>query len=272
MRLILNLTNMSNLQHFCKTGAASRFLIGIAILSLLLPPCFAGADPNVKPQEIPDFLTQKGKSLSALKAVMNITSIYDAGKSRQDVKGFLLYRRPNDFRFQGLAAGGNSLFELIIKSNNFELYVPTEGKIIQGGKDCFSRKFPDVAEIESLIPLILLQWKDVRFDRVLAKDAEKTVIRVSFQGKVWGATFDPQTLYLKRLVRLSPKGDVELTADFSDFKTGEDAWLPRRFDLQSPAGAWRTSVHINKLERNPFLIEKNFKLEMTFSAKTEACQ
>lgn len=123
MRLILNLTNMSNLRHFFKTGAVSHFLIGIATLSLLLP-CFAGADPNVKPQDIPDFLTQKGKSLSALKAVMNITSIYDAGKSRQDVKGFLLYRRPNDFRFQGLAAGGNSLFELIIKSNNFELLSP----------------------------------------------------------------------------------------------------------------------------------------------------
>lgn len=150
--------------------------------------------------------------------------------------------------------------------------MPTEGKIIKGGKECFSRKFPDVSEIEGLIPLILLQWKDVRFDRVLAKDAEKTVIRFSFQGKVWGATFDPQSLFLKRLVRLSPKGDVELTADFGDFKTGEDAWLPRRFDLQSPAGAWRTSVHINKLERNPFLLEKNFQLELTFSAKTETCK
>ena len=263
---------MSRLRHFFKTDASSQFSVGIAILICLLLPCFAGADPNINPQQIPEFLTQKGKNLSALKAVMNISSIYDGGKSRQDVKGFLLYRRPNDFRFQGLATGGNSLFELIIKSNLFELYVPTEGKIIKGGKECFSRKFPDVAEIESLIPLILLQWKDARFDRVLAKDAEKTVIRFSFQGKVWGATFDPQSLFLKRLVRLSPKGDVELTADFGDFKTGEDAWLPRRFDLQSPAGAWRTSVHINKLERNPFLLEKNFQLDLTFSAKTETCK
>ncbi len=263
---------MRRSRHFCKADAASLIIAGILILVCTLYPYLARADANVKPQEIPEFLTQKGKTLSALKAVMNITSIYDGGKSRQDVKGFLLYRRPSDFRFQGLATGGNSLFELIIKSNAFELYVPTEGKIIKGGKECFSRKFPDVAEIEGLIPLILLQWKDVRFDRVLAKDAEKTVIRFSFQGKVWGATLDPQTLYLKRLVRLSPRGDVELTADFGDFKTGEDAWLPRRFDLQSPAGAWRTSVHINKLERNPFLLEKNFQLEMTFSAKTETCR
>jgi len=272
MRLTPDPTNMRRSQHFCKAAAASRIGAGILILILIIYPSLANADSSVKPQEIPEFLTQKGKNLSALKAIMSISSIYDGGKSRQDVKGFLLYRRPSDFRFQALATGGNSLFELIIKSNFFELYVPTEGKIIKGGKECFSRKFPDVAEIEGLIPLILLQWKDVRFDRLLAKDAEKTVIRVSFQGRVWGATLDPQTLFLKRLVRLSPKGDVELTADFGDFKTGEDAWLPRRFDLQSPAGAWKTSVHINKLERNPFLVEKNFALDMTFSAKTETCR
>ena len=53
---------------------------------------------------------------------MNVTSTYDRGKHRQDIKGFLLYRRPNDFRFQGIAPAGNSLFELVIKANLFELH------------------------------------------------------------------------------------------------------------------------------------------------------
>ncbi len=272
MRISDYLETFRHSAQFLKAEAISRVAAGILILGCASFADIAAADPSITPQGIPEFLTLKGKNLTALKAVMNITSIYDGGKSRQDVRGFLLYRRPSDFRFQGLAAAGNSLFELVVKSNLFELYVPSEGKIIKGGKDCFSRKFPDVAEIEGLIPLILLQWKDVRFDRLLARDSEKTVIRVTFQGKIWGASFDPQTLFLKRLVRLGPKGDVELTADFGDFKTGDDGWLPRRFELQSPAGAWRTSVQINKLERNPFLIEKNFALETTFSAKTESCQ
>jgi hypothetical protein len=217
-------------------------------------------------------LTKKGKNLSAFKAVMNITSAYEAGKSRQDVKGRLLYRRPSDFRFQGIGPGGNSLFELVIKANTFELYVPTEGKIIKGGKECFNRKFPDMGEIEGLIPMVLLQWKDVRFDRLLAHDSEKIVIRVSFQGRIWGATLDPQTLYLKRLVRLSPAGEVDLTADFADFKTGDDGWLPRRFEVQSPVAQWKTLVKIDKIEPNPFLVENNFRLEATSSAKTEDCR
>ena len=50
---------------------------------------------------------------------MSVKSSYDDGKSRQDIKGFLLYRRPDDFRFQGVGPGGNSLFELIIKSTRF---------------------------------------------------------------------------------------------------------------------------------------------------------
>jgi outer membrane lipoprotein-sorting protein len=244
----------------------------LAAVAVIFLPVRAFAEPSVKPVEIPDFLTKKGKNLSAFKAVMNVTSTYDAGKSRQDIRGFLLYRRPSDFRFQGVGPGGNSLFELIIKANMFELYVPTEGKIIKGGKECFNKKFPDVGEIEGLIPMILLQWKDVRFDRLLASDSEKIVIRVSFHGRVWGATLDPQNLYLKRLVRLSPAGEVDLTADFGDFQTGDDGWLPRRFEVQSPVGQWKTLVKISKIESNPFLVEKNFKLETAFSAKTEDCR
>lgn len=244
----------------------------LVVLAVIVLPVRVVADPSIKPVEIPDFLTKKGRHLSAFKAVMNVTSTYDAGKSRQDIRGFLLYRRPNDFRFQGIGPGGNSLFELIIKANVFELYIPTESKIIKGGKECFNRKFPDVGEIEGLIPMILLQWKDVRFDRLLAHDSEKIVIRVSFQGRVWGATLDPQNLYLKRLVRLSPAGEVDLTADFGDFQTGDDGWLPRRFEVQSPIGQWKTLVKISKIEPNPFLVEKNFRLETVFSAKTEDCK
>jgi outer membrane lipoprotein-sorting protein len=224
------------------------------------------------PQEIQTKLTDKGKNLSALKAVMNITSSYDQGKSRQDVKGFLLYRRPSDFRFQGVAPGGNSLFELIIKSQFFELYIPSEGKIIKGNKDCFSRKFPDVAEIESLIPLVLLQWKDVRPDKLLSRDNQKIVMRMSFRGKVWAATLEPQTLHLKRLVRLNPSGEIDLTADFSEFKAGAEGWLPTRFDVQSAQAGWKTLVRIGQLEPNPFLVEKNFKLETAFSPRIEDCK
>jgi outer membrane lipoprotein-sorting protein len=271
---------MSYLRHqrrFPVISTKARiFLWAFPIILILLPTIFspnrAFSEPAVSPSEIPGFLTKKGKNLSAFKAVMNITSAYDAGKSRQDIKGFLLYRRPSDFRFQGIAPGGNSLFELVIKANTFELYIPTEGKIIKGGKECFNRKFPDVGEIEGLIPMVLLQWKDVRFDRLLAHDSEKIVVRVSFQGKVWGATLDPQTLYLKRLVRLSPSGDVDLTADFADFKTGDDGWMPRRFEVQSPVGQWKTVVKIDKIESNPFLVEKNFKLETSSPAKTEDCR
>ncbi|MGB6068249.1 MAG: hypothetical protein WBG50_25865 [Desulfomonilaceae bacterium] len=252
----------------------SYLMVCLIILVTLLAvgPSLSLADPIVRPQDIPETLAKKGKNITALKCVMNVTSVYDRGKSRQDIKGFLLYRRPNDFRFQGIAPAGNSLFELVIKANLFELYIPTDGKIIKGGKECFSRRFPDVAEIEGLIPLVLLQWKNVRFDRVLRSDPDKVVIRLAFQGRVWGATLQPQKLLLTRLVRLSPDGDIDLTADFSDFRSGTDGWLPRRFEVQSPPEGWKTLVRINKIEPNPFLVEKNFQLQTTFSTKTEECR
>lgn len=257
------------------SAAATAVLFHALIMTLIVLDGSLGsarAEPSFKPDNIPNILVEKGKNLSALKAVMSVNSIYDGGKSRQDVKGFLLYRRPGDFRFQGIGPSGNSLFELVIRASHFELYIPTDGKIVKGEKDCFSRKFPDVAEIEGLIPILLLQWKDVRFDRLLSQDSEKIVVRLTFQGRVWGATLDPQNLYLKRLVRLSPRGDTDLTADFGDFSTGEDGWLPRRFEIQSPNGGWKTVVRISKIEANPFIVEKNFQLEPMFSTSTENCR
>lgn len=258
-------------------GAASNIMIAILILgsSIMVVAILPGSvhgDPKIKPEQIPEVLTDKGKDLVALKAVMAVTSVYDRGQSRQDLKGFLIYRRPSDFRFQGIGPGGNSLFELVIRGNAFELYVPSESKLLKGDKECFAARFPDVAEIEGLIPIVLLQWKNARFDRLLARDQTKMVLRFTFQGRVWAATLEPESLLLVRLVRLNPAGEVDLTADFGDFKQGEFGWMPRRFDVKSPAAGWQTVVRITNLETNPFLIENNFKLNPVFSPKIEMCR
>jgi hypothetical protein len=89
---------------------------------------------------------------------------------------------------------------------------------------------------------------------------------------VWAATLEPEALLLLRLVRLSPGGDVDLTADFGDFQKGDYGWMPRRFDVKSPTGGWQTLVRITNLEPNPFLIENNFKLNTSFSPKIETCR
>jgi len=249
------------------------FVCGVLwVFGIALAPCRLGAEPSVSPQQIPQFLTEKGKHLSAMKAVMNVTTSNDLEKSRQDLKGFLLYRRPNDFRFQGLTTGGNSLFELVIKDQTFELYVPTDGKILKGEKVCFGRRFPEVAEIEGLIPIMLLQWGNVRFQRMLKREADTIVINVTYEGRNWEATLESGNYLLKRLVRFDNHNQADLYADFGEYKTGEDGWLPRRFDVASPKGQWRTHVQITKIEPNPYLVEKNFKLEPTFSTKIENCR
>lgn len=233
--------------------------------------CIAHAAPVVAPEKIVEAVTLKGKNLSAVKAVMAVSTEYDGGKSRQDIKGFLLYRRPNDFRFQGVGPGGNSLFELVVKWNSFELYVPSENKILKGGKKCFRQRFPDVAELESLIPLALLQWKQVRFKKLVSRDEDLTVILFTFKDRIWRAKLETKMLRLRRLERLGSSA-VDLTADFGDFRSGDYDWLPHRFEVKAPKAGWRTAVRIRKIKFNPFLVEKNFKLDPMFSAKTEDCR
>ena len=255
-----------------RSGGSAVLLCVMVLWFTLSPlPAVLRAEAATPTREIPQILAARGKDLTALKAVMSITTDYDRGRSRQDMRGFLIYRRPNDFRFQGLAPGGNSLLEMVIRTGNFELYVPAEGKILKGAMKCFMQRFPELGELDVLIPLALLQWQNARVASVAANDADKTVVRLNIKGSDWNATLDPKELLLRRLEKLNSKS-VELTADFGDFKTGQFGWLPKRFDVKSPSGGWRTLVTISKIEVNPFLIEKNFKLETNFSPKVENCE
>ncbi len=225
----------------------------------------------VKPEEIPKILILRGKNLTALKAVLSVGTTYDGGRERQDIRGFLLYRRPSDFRFQGLGPGGTPLMELVIDHKSFEMYIPSEGAILKGDKKCFGRRFPDVAELETLIPLALLQWRDAKFDKLITEDPGEVVIGLKFKDETWRATLDSRKLLLRRLER-HKDGHVGLRADFGDFKSGDYGWVPRLFEVESEKAGWRSTVRISRMEVNPFLVQKNFELETTFSAKVERCK
>lgn len=254
-----------SMRRICSVTAA--VVLTLLVFSLVA----AWAEPAIKPQEIPKVLVEKGKNLSALKAVMAVSTTSQKEGQRQDVRGFLLYRRPNDFRFQGLAPGGNSLFEIVMRSDKFKLYVPAESKMLVGGRSCFFERFPDVAELESLIPLALLQWKNASLTQVLSEDQNRFVLGLNYGGHNWRVTLDAQNLLLVRIEKMGLRS-VELIADFGDYGEGEYGWLPRRFDVRSTQGAWRTLVKISKIEINPFLVQKNFELEPAFSPKIEECK
>ena len=253
-----------------RRGRRTAALLAIAVCCTLVWNT-GHAAPAIAPEKIVDAVTDRGKNLSAVKAVMAISTEYERGKSRQDLKGFLLYRRPSDFRFQGIGPSGNSLFELVVKWKTFELYVPTDNTILKGGKKCFRQRFPDVAELESLIPLALFQWKEVRFKKLISADKDRTVIMFTFKDRIWRAVLETEKLRLRSLERLGSTA-VDLTADFGDFKSGEHGWLPHRYDVKAPRAGWRTVVRIRKIKFNPFLVEKNFQLDPVFSAKIEKCR
>jgi hypothetical protein len=264
-RVAMRIPRMSRLSDIASYALATAFFILIAF-----PPSLA-ADPGREPSNLTETLAARGKNLSAFKAVMAVATAYDRGKSHQEMKGFLLYRRPNDFRFQGVGAGGASLFEMIVKADKFELYVPSDAKILKGGRNCLMTRFPELGELDSLIPLALLQWKTAQALKVVPSGPDASVVTMNFNGRDWRATLEKGKLHLLRLEKLR-SGEVELTAEFGDFKEGEYGWLPRRFDIQAPAAGWRTVVSISKMEINPFLVEKNFQLETTFSTNVEECK
>jgi len=250
-----------------KSAATLAFLL----LFLLFRTQESAAGPGIKPQDIPEALARRGQNVTSMKAVMDVSTVHNKGKERNDIRGFLLYRRPSDFRFQGMVPGGNPLFEMVIKSTGFDLFVPTDKKILKGNQRCFNQRFPDIAEMRELIPLALSQWKNARLEGVISHDRDKIVVKLGFGGTYWNATVTADKLLVTKLVRVGAKGP-ELSADFGGFKDGEHGWIPRTFQVHSPQGDWTTSVTIRTLEVNAFVVEKNFQLEPPFSPKVEECK
>ena len=252
-------------EKYPKTGLAVLFLLCV------LSAGEVSAAPGIRPQDIPEALAKQGQNVTSLKAVMDVSTVHDRGKERNEIRGFLLYRRPSDFRFQGLVPGGNPLFEMVIKSTGFDLFVPTDRKILKGTPKCFTERFPDIAEMREVIPLALSQWKNARLEGVIAQDRDKIVVKLSFGGAIWNATLTTDKLLVTRLVRVGSRGP-ELSADFAGFKDGEHGWIPRAFQVHSPLGDWTTTVTIRQLEVNPFVVEKNFQLDPPYSPTVEQCK
>lgn len=251
-----------------------KSMAGLSVFMILISLAIAlsySPASAISGQRLTQALTQKGNKLSALKATMRITSTYERNNSTHRLKGFLIYRRPLDFRFQGVGASGNPLFELSFRGIKFDLYIPTEGKIIKGDRQCFSRAFPDVAEVKGLIPLALLQWKDVKFQEAGATQGNRVTLKLRSEGETWRATVDMGRMAVIKLERMQG-AEADLVAEFGDFSSGEYGWLPKRFRVVAKTGGWQTMVKMTNIETNPFLVEKNFVLEPMFSPKVEYCK
>lgn len=251
------------------SGPSLLVAVFVLLVAAAGQPAYGKTD--IKPSQIPDKLEQRGKNLTALKAVMQVSTYRGEDNSHHEIKGFLIYRRPSDFRFQGLAPGGNTLFELVLRWNRFELYVPQERTVLKGSKKCFKRRFPDVAELDHLIPLALLQWRGVKLKEVVSASGNPIVLAIEFKGDTWRCSIEPERLVIVKMERMV-RGRADVTAQFGDFRKGKFGWLPQRYDVRSDTANWRTLIHIKKMEFNPFLVEKNFRIDPAFKTKTETCE
>ena len=88
MRDGLNVRRWLIFRHPAGRRLADAFLVLFAIGSLSTFPSSLIADQSIQPRAIPNILSQRGKDLTALKAVMAITTAYDGGRPARSSEAF----------------------------------------------------------------------------------------------------------------------------------------------------------------------------------------
>ena len=118
-------------------------LIPFLFLALLLSSCaprvaIVPIPVDTPPYQIIKMASAGTKDIKGFKAFVKVTA-QERGKTPQSLDGVLYFERPDRFRFTGLAFMGFTVFDLVLTSDKFYFYRPSEGWLYTGSREYFKK-------------------------------------------------------------------------------------------------------------------------------------
>ncbi len=115
----------------------------ILLLIMFLSSCAPRVAVKPIPADTPPYRIIKMASagtenIKGFKALVKVSAQVD-GKIPQGVDGVLYFERPDRFRFTGLAFMGFTIFDLVLTSDKFYFYRPSEGWLYTGPREAFKK-------------------------------------------------------------------------------------------------------------------------------------
>ncbi len=116
------------------------FIAAMLMLSSCAPRVAVKPIPaDTPPYRIIKMASAGTENIKGFKAFVKVTA-QAKGKGPQSMDGVLYFEKPDRFRFTGLAFMGFTVFDLVLTSDKFYFYRPSEGWLYTGPRESF-RKF-----------------------------------------------------------------------------------------------------------------------------------
>ena len=199
----------------------------------------------------------------------------------KDVRGFILFRRPEDIRIIGLyPVVRNKAFDMVSVGNTFRLYVPAQDRFIQGSNDLIELS---KNKIENLRPVHFLEALIVRpvdpaSDKVLIEnftDEDNAfyilqVIRnvggdLRLSRAIW---FNRLNLQIARQLIFDENGNILTDARYSDWRAYDNVPFPKHIEINRPRDEYGVVIDVVKMDINKGVSDDKFVLAQPPGSKT----
>jgi outer membrane lipoprotein-sorting protein len=239
-------------------------------------------------QTLIDSLAAHYQAIRSFSATVDMTpALGSSEKSKiteyKDVRGYILFRKPDDIRIIGLyPVVRNKAFDMVSNGKDFRLYLPAKNRFVTGSNELIGRS-PN--KIENLRPqhflealLIAPMQPGEKAELVNLTDEDNAVyilhfVRVGPGGEILPARsvwFSRINLHLNRLLVYDPAGNILTDARYSDWKDYDGVPFPKTIDITRPQDEYAVVLSVVKMEINRGVSDDKFVLEQPEGTQLQA--
>jgi hypothetical protein len=191
----------------------------------------------------------------------------------KDVRGFILYRRPNEIRIIGLfPVVRNKAFDMVSEGNAFRLYIPTENQFVQGANDLIelSKKKIENLRPSHFLEALLVRPVDPAQDKLVLEnftDEDNAFYILQVIHEVGGDLhlaraiwFNRLTLQISRQLIFDENGNILTDARYSDWRAYNNVPFPKHIEIDRPRDEYGVVIDVVKMDINKGVSDDKFVL------------
>jgi outer membrane lipoprotein-sorting protein len=222
-------------------------------------------------------ITEQFNAIQNFNATVDMTpALGTAEKSSiteyKDVRGYILFRKPDDIRIIGLyPVVRNTAFDMVSTGNTFKLYVPSKNRFLVGSNTI---EHPSKNKLENLRPEHFLEALLVK----PVAPTEKTILenftdednafyilhivrengqQLDLTRTIW---FNRVDLHLARLIILDPMGNILTDARYSQWRMYDNVPFPEHIEIDRPQDEYAVVLDVVKMDINKGVSDDKFVL------------
>jgi hypothetical protein len=225
---------------------------------LLLWGCGAGGPLSTRPaldaQELIRILQTDDPRVQTLQAFGSLK--WDRAGDKGSVDHALMIARPGSMRIEALAPlGGTSMFSMVIRRGEVEMYAPSESRAYRGpaSVSILERLFALPLKVNEALGVLCGRVPLCPVERAsVSEEAGLVLLDVACQAEGWQERIrlDPARLDPVGLNLLDPSGQVVLSVSWSGYRQFGDTRVPMEIQAEMPMKGSRLNVRLKDVEIN----------------------